>query len=106
MVEYAKKTYECSKIGFGVLDIENANDCSFYSNKFNKIFSFFCFHWIHNKPDTLCNLHSMLKNGGEMLINFLLINPFAELYTSLDAEWQKYVKVSIYFIAYFFSDLF
>ncbi|XP_026813779.1 juvenile hormone acid O-methyltransferase-like isoform X2 [Rhopalosiphum maidis] len=92
MVEYAKKTYECSKMGFEVLDIENVNDCSFYSNRFNKIFSFFCFHWIHNKPDTLCNLHLMLKNGGEMLINFLLINPFAELYTSLDAEWQKYVK--------------
>jgi juvenile hormone acid methyltransferase len=48
----------------------------------------------------------MLKNGGEMLINFLLINPYDEVYKSLDAEWQIYVKVSIYFIAYFFSDLF
>ncbi|XP_026810740.1 juvenile hormone acid O-methyltransferase-like [Rhopalosiphum maidis] len=92
MVEYAKKTYECSKMGFEVLDIENVNDCSFYSNRFNKIFSFLCLHWVHNKSNALCNMYLMLKNGGEILVNFLLINPFIEWHKSLDAEWQKYVK--------------
>nr|AHW46050.1 juvenile hormone acid methyltransferase [Aphis gossypii] len=92
MVEYAKKTYGCSKIDFKVLDIENANDCSFYSHRFNKIFSFFCFHWVHNKVDSLRSMHLMLKNGGEILFNFLLINPLIELYKSMDAEWQKYIK--------------
>jgi len=101
MVEYAKKTYGCSKIDFKVLDIENANDCSFYSHRFNKIFSFFCFHWVHNKADSLRSMHLMLKNGGEILFNFLLINPLIELYKCMDAEWQKYIKVSIYVIYFF-----
>ncbi|XP_025206653.1 juvenile hormone acid O-methyltransferase-like [Melanaphis sacchari] len=92
MIEYAKKTYGCSKKDFKVLDIDNVNDCSLYSHKFNKIFSFFCFHWIHNKADSLRSLHSMLKNGGEILLDFLLINPWIATYKSLDAEWQKYVK--------------
>ncbi|XP_026812473.1 juvenile hormone acid O-methyltransferase-like isoform X1 [Rhopalosiphum maidis] len=92
MVEYAKKTYERSKMGFEVLDIENTNDCSFYSHKFNKIFSFFCLHRVSNKADSLSNMHLMLKSGGEMLINFLLIDPLVELYTCMDIEWQKYIK--------------
>ncbi|KAE9531301.1 hypothetical protein AGLY_010507 [Aphis glycines] len=92
MVEYAKKTYECSKKNFKVLDIENANDCSFYSNKFTKIFSFFCLHWVHNKVDSLRNMNLMLKSDGEVLLNYLFINPIVELYKLMDAEWNKYIK--------------
>ncbi|CAI6361977.1 unnamed protein product [Macrosiphum euphorbiae] len=92
MVEYAKKTYGCSKMDFKVLDIENAHDCSFYSHRFNKIFSFFCFHWVHNKVDSLLNMHLMLKSGGEILVNFLLIAPLGELYECMDTEWQIYIK--------------
>ncbi|XP_025191913.1 juvenile hormone acid O-methyltransferase-like [Melanaphis sacchari] len=92
MIEYAKKTYGCSKIDFKVLDIENANDCSFYLHRFNKIFSFFCFHWVCNKADSFCNMNLMLKSGGEILLTFLFINPIVELYKRMDTEWQKYIK--------------
>ncbi|KAL5239346.1 hypothetical protein ACI65C_006756 [Semiaphis heraclei] len=93
MVEYAKKNFGRSQIDFKALDIENAKDCSsFYSCRFNKIFSFFCFHWIHNKVNSLFNMHLMLKSGGEILINFLLVNPLVELYKCMDEEWQKYIK--------------
>ncbi|XP_060865766.1 LOW QUALITY PROTEIN: juvenile hormone acid O-methyltransferase-like [Metopolophium dirhodum] len=92
MVEFAKKNYGCSKMDFKVLDIENAHDCSFYSHTFNKIFSFFCFHWVHNKVDSLLNMHLMLKSGGEILVNFMLINPLVELYKCMDTEWQIYIK--------------
>lgn len=102
MIEYAKKNYGCSMIDFKVLDIEDDN-CPFYSHKFNKIFSFFCFHWIHNKVDSLVNLHKMLKSGGEILIHFMLINPLVELYKCMDEEWQKYIKVSIYILRFYFS---
>ncbi|KAL4111906.1 hypothetical protein QTP88_015777 [Uroleucon formosanum] len=96
MIEYAKNFFECSKIEFKVLDIENSNDCSFYSHRFNKIFSFFCFHWIHNKVNTLLNMHLMLKSGGEILIDFLLINSLVEMYKFMDEEWQKYIEVGTY----------
>lgn len=100
MIEYAKSIYGCSnnKIHFKVLDIECANDCKSHLYSFNKLFSFFCFHWIKKKHDALVNMHSMLKSDGEILVHFLLVNPFMELYKCMDTEWQIYVDVSIYFI--------
>lgn len=95
MVEYANKTHGCSKMNFKVLDIENVNDCNSHSHSFDKIFSLFCFHWVSNKLDALINMHLMLKSGGEILIDFLLINPVIELYKSMDAGWKKYIDVSI-----------
>lgn len=95
MVEYSQKTYGCSKLDFNILDIENANDCAFNSYSFDKIFSFFCFHWVRNKLDALINMHSMLKSGGEILVHFLLINPVFELYKCMDGEWKEYIDVSI-----------
>lgn len=95
MVEYAKKTYKFPKMDFKVMDIENIHDCTNYSHSFNKIFSFFCLHWVHNKENALVNMHFMLKSGGEILVNFLLINPLVELYKFMDAEWHKYIKVNM-----------
>lgn len=94
MIAYAKKTYGCSKIDFKVLDIENSNDCTYYSHSFNKIFSFYCLHWVCNKVNALINMHLMLKSGGDILIQFLLRNPLVELYKYMDAEWQKYIQVN------------
>lgn len=96
MVEYAKRNYRCSKIDFKVLDIDNPNDCKLNTCTFDKIFSFYCLHWTRNRLDAFVNMHSMLKNNGEILVYFLLINPVVELYKSLDEEWQIYVSVSIF----------
>lgn len=96
MIEYAKKNYSCSKIDFKVLDIENVNDCTYYSHSFTKIFSFYCLHWVFNKFNALINMHLMLKSGGDILIQFLLRNPIIELYKHLDSEWQTYIQVNIY----------
>lgn len=96
MIEYAKNNYEISnKMNFEVVDIENSNQCQPYSCYFNKLFSFFCFHWIKKKQDALVNMHNMLKNNGEILIHFLLVNPLFELYKCMDAKWQQYADVSI-----------
>jgi SAM-dependent methyltransferase len=107
MVEHAKKTYGYPKLEFKVLDIENVNECISYTNSFDKIFSFFCFHWIHKKADALINMKTMLKSGGEILLHFMLVNPIVELYKYIDAEWQIFVKVSILFYLYveLFSNL-
>lgn len=90
---------------FQVLDIENVNDCTNHSESFDKIFSFFCFHWVQNKVDALFNMHMMLKRGGEILINFLLINPLVELYKHMDEEWNIYIKVSVFFFIFKFKCL-
>lgn len=96
MVDYANKKYGSITTNFKVLDIEKGNDCANCSDSYDKIFSFFCFHWIRNKDDALFNMHLMLKRGGEILVYFFLINPMVDLYKSMDEEWQHYIKVSIY----------
>jgi len=100
MIEYAKKTYKYFKVDFRVMDIGNANDCNAYSFSFDKIFSFFCFQMVPNIPDALHNTHLMLKSGGEVLINFLLILPMVELYKIMDLEWKKYIDVSTKIVDY------
>lgn len=96
MVEYAKGAYGCSKMDFKVLDVENAEDCAaFRPRGVNKIFSFFCFHWINNKFDALVNMRSLLESGGDILVHFMLINPVTELYKDMDKEWHKYIEVSL-----------
>lgn len=95
MIDYVNKTYGCFKINFKILDIENTNDCIFHWNGFDKIFSLLCFHWVINKRVALINMHRMLKSGGEILIDFLLVNPIVETHKSMDAKWKKYIDVSI-----------
>jgi len=94
MIEYANKTYGCSKLNFKVLDIECTNNCDSYSNCFDKIFSFFCFHWVNNLLDGFNNMHLMLKHGGEILVNFLIFNPIVYVHRSMDEEWKKYMDVT------------
>lgn len=106
MVEYAEKTYGNPKLAFKVMDIENTNDCTSDTLGFDKIFSFFCFHWIHNKANALININTMLKSGGEILFHFMLSNPLVELYKHMDAEWQIFVKVSTYTIHLYFGNFF
>jgi len=92
MIEYAIKNYENSNLNFSVLDIDNDNECTIYSNNFTKIFSFFCFQWVYKKSDALVNMYSMLKNGGEVLIHILFLVPLDEMYKHIDAEWINYLK--------------
>lgn len=94
MINYAKSRYKRNEIEFKIMDIENTIDCSSYSQFYDKIFSFYCFHWVYNKEKAMKNVYTMLKPRGEILILFLLINPMVHLYKSLDVEWQKYIKVS------------
>lgn len=93
MVNYANSTYGNSKMVFKILDIENADECSVYAGRLDKIFSFYCLHWVRHKYDALVNMHRMLKFRGEILVQCLLANPVVELYKLMAAEWQKYVQV-------------
>lgn len=82
---------------FKTLDIEIADECALYAGRYDKIFSFYRLLWVRNKLDALVNMHTMLKSRGEILIQFLLDNPIVELYKFMDAEWQTYVQVGIFY---------
>jgi trans-aconitate methyltransferase len=51
MIQYASKTYEHSKVKFTQFDISKdiGNTTELWPSDFDKIFSFFCLHWIPDK---------------------------------------------------------
>ncbi|XP_050523728.1 juvenile hormone acid O-methyltransferase-like [Daktulosphaira vitifoliae] len=92
MIKFAKHSNEITKIEFKTMNIEDSISSSFYSNHFNKIFSFMCFHWVSDKPIALKNIYLMLKFGGEILMTFLTNNPFFQMYKILGPDFDEYVK--------------
>ncbi|XP_050523729.1 juvenile hormone acid O-methyltransferase-like [Daktulosphaira vitifoliae] len=92
MVEFANDCYNVPEVEFQIMDIQDSSTCLFYTEYFNKIFSFMCLHWAVDQQKVMNNIYSMLKSDGEILITFLKYNPFFKIYESLDMEFQKYVK--------------
>lgn len=46
MIQYAKERYASTKLEFCNLDIGDTRACQSLSGNFDRIFSFYCFHWI------------------------------------------------------------
>lgn len=46
MIQFAKERYSSTKLEFCNLDIGDSSACQSLSSNFDRIFSFYCFHWI------------------------------------------------------------
>lgn len=46
MIQFAKERYASTKVDFCQLDIGDPSACQRLSSKFDRIFSFYCFHWL------------------------------------------------------------
>ncbi|KAM7303643.1 juvenile hormone acid O-methyltransferase-like [Ixodes scapularis] len=72
MVDYARANYGHPAICYDVLDL-GAPDVSTFVEKygrFDRIYSFFCLHWIRNQEAAFRNISGLLKDGGEALLVF------------------------------------
>lgn len=67
MIEFASRNFP--KEEFPNLDFLNkmAEEIEL-SCQFNLIVSFSCFHWLKDPSEAICKLHSLLYQGGELLI--------------------------------------
>ncbi|CAN7939488.1 unnamed protein product [Ixodes hexagonus] len=72
MVDYAKANYAHPDISYEVLDASTPDLSEFLKRhgKFDRIYSFYCWHWIRDQRQAFNNVARMLKDGGECLLLF------------------------------------
>ncbi|XP_075224343.1 juvenile hormone acid methyltransferase [Lycorma delicatula] len=94
MIKFAQKTYKNDKLRFTTLDIAADNVTEILGNEtFNKIFSFYCLHWIPDQRKAAENIWKLLKTGGMALIVFIAKSSLFSLYKWLSEQpkWKEYM---------------
>ncbi|XP_069675125.1 juvenile hormone acid O-methyltransferase-like isoform X2 [Periplaneta americana] len=96
MMQIASSKYKHPKLKFLHLDLSKdiPADSQFRTPGFNKIFSFYVLHWIHDQRQAVTNIYNMLRPGGEALISVLTKSDIlaALINQGQKNEWQPYVK--------------
>uniref|UniRef100_V5HA19 Putative juvenile hormone acid methyltransferase n=1 Tax=Ixodes ricinus TaxID=34613 RepID=V5HA19_IXORI len=97
MVQYARDHYAHPKICYDVLDIASDDVSDFIERhgKFDRVYSFFCFHWMRNQEQVLKNVARLMKPGGGCLLFFNASSPtmrFRKIMTTME-RWQKYREI-------------
>ncbi|KAM7301072.1 juvenile hormone acid O-methyltransferase-like [Ixodes scapularis] len=72
MVDYARRNHGHSRISYEVLDV-TTTDLSLFLDKhgkFDRIYSFFCLHWIRDQEAAFKHIGRLLKQDGECLLLF------------------------------------
>ncbi|XP_014294728.1 juvenile hormone acid O-methyltransferase isoform X2 [Halyomorpha halys] len=84
------------RLMFKKLDIQQKWLNNGWENEaFNKIFSFYCLHWITDHRQAMRNIYSLLKPGGEILLMFM--TPDNAVYIAFETlkqspKWNRFVK--------------
>nr|ADV17350.1 juvenile hormone acid methyltransferase [Schistocerca gregaria] len=106
MVEHAAELYGAAHPGlsFQLLDIADPDiDASpvYQLAPFDKIFSFFCLHWVPEQRQAAENLHRLLKPGGEVVLSLLAHCPIFSVYEGLahKPQWKEYMEDARRFIS-------
>lgn len=73
MMSHAKKYYAHPGIRYDILDAGSRDDVSEFVDsygKFDRIYSFYCLHWISDQKATFGNIGTLLRDDGECLLVF------------------------------------
>lgn len=96
MISYAKKVHQVhdSRLLFQQIDLMNAiQPNQIFPRGFDKIFSFYCLHWIKDHKRLLESMFQITKPEGTILLSFLASNPIFTMYQRMAErkEWAKYM---------------
>ncbi|XP_069675150.1 juvenile hormone acid O-methyltransferase-like [Periplaneta americana] len=96
MVKHASDRYCHPKLKFVQLDLgtDIPVDSELRTPGFDKIFSFYCLHWILDQRRAVRNIFNLLRPGGEALIVFVAKCPIFNVYNSQyqKPEWRIYME--------------
>ncbi|XP_014283772.1 juvenile hormone acid O-methyltransferase [Halyomorpha halys] len=95
MIKYCSKFIKNDRISFKTQDIQQKEITNLQVESFNKIFSFYCLHWISDHRQAMQNIYSLLKPGGEILLMFITPdNPVIMTMNKLKDldKWSKFIK--------------
>ncbi|XP_073989440.1 juvenile hormone acid O-methyltransferase-like [Rhodnius prolixus] len=95
LVKFANARYSSDNLKFKKLDIESYDIWDNWKKEsFDKIFSFYCLHWIQNIRQATVNIYNLLKPGGDILLVMLAKNPLYLLFKIMSRlhTWSAYLK--------------
>uniref|UniRef100_A0A0P4VMX5 Putative farnesoic acid o-methyltransferase n=1 Tax=Rhodnius neglectus TaxID=72488 RepID=A0A0P4VMX5_9HEMI len=96
MIMYAQKKYGNNQFSFKQLDISNSNIwMNWEEGIFDKIFSFYCLHWVTDQRQAAKNMNALLKLNGNVVTMFTTSHPFLTLFKEL-SEHPKWNHLSKY----------
>lgn len=87
MIAYAKRFYTHPYITYDVLDL--SHDVSPFVERygrFDRVYSFFCLHWIHDQIGALRNIRKLMAPEGECLLYFCARTPSYTL-------WREFARM-------------
>ncbi|XP_067133043.1 juvenile hormone acid O-methyltransferase-like [Centruroides vittatus] len=92
-IEYARKTYFDEKIEFKIQDITQRPDLK-EIGKYDKVVSFYAFHFINDYQKLFSVISSILKPGGYFFFVIFSKCPLFPVIQDLSTneEWKKYIK--------------
>ncbi|KAG0420520.1 hypothetical protein HPB47_003457 [Ixodes persulcatus] len=97
MVKYAKEHFAHPKICYDALDIGSKDVSDFVERhgEFDRVYSFFCLHWITDQETVLKNVAKLMKPGGGCLLLFTASSPMMRFRKKMAKieRWQKYREV-------------
>nr|QAB35587.1 juvenile hormone acid O-methyltransferase [Cyrtorhinus lividipennis] len=96
MIKYAQASYESKRFSFKQLDVGNANIwMNWDEESFDKIFSFYCLHWVKDLRQAAENMNCLLRKGGELITFTPITHPFFELFRKIysNPKWREQMKV-------------
>lgn len=96
MIDYARHQSHHPKISYDVLDIA-ASDVSgfvFKYGQFDRIYSFFCLHWVKDQTAALRNVSTFLKSDGQCLLLFAVNTGLYTIWRDIMdlPRWKTYTK--------------
>lgn len=74
-------------------------------DQFERVYSFFCLHWVKDKEVAIQNIWSLLVPGGECVLLFVLGGRGLENWKKLGRmeRWKQYREVRIVVLFFIFQ---
>ncbi|KAG0437079.1 hypothetical protein HPB47_017610 [Ixodes persulcatus] len=95
MIEYAKTNYPHPNISYAVLDAASRDISNFLKKhgKFDRVYCFYCLHWIKDQEVALANVGKLLKDDGECLFLFVSQFVFYDLWQEMASmeRWRDII---------------
>ncbi|KAH6937466.1 hypothetical protein HPB50_000728 [Hyalomma asiaticum] len=99
MIAYAERFFAHPRITYDVLDL--SHDVSPFVERyghFDRVYSFFCLHWIRDQVGALRNVRNLMAPEGECLLQFCARTPVYTLWRdfALMDRWRGRISVSAF----------
>ncbi|KAM7293713.1 juvenile hormone acid O-methyltransferase isoform X3 [Ixodes scapularis] len=95
MIQYAKANHPHPEITYEVLDAGSRDISKFLEKhgKFDRVYSFYCFHWIKDQDVAFANVSKLLKDDGECLFLFLSQFVFYDVWQEMASKerWRDII---------------